>query len=64
MSTPNIPPKLGTKVTTRNINWYSMVLDVWGEDWAKPDIAYEMTNGRRFDFTDRINTGIYNGGAK
>ena len=64
MATPFIPPTLGSKVSTRTISWYSMVLDVWGENWAKPDIAYEMTNGRKFDYTDRTRTGIYNGGIR
>lgn len=63
MATPNIPPQLGSKVSMRTINYRALVIDAWGADWSKPDTAYEMSNGRRFDFTDRTNMGIYNGGA-
>lgn len=55
----NIPPKNGFPVTTRTINWKQLVVTEWGEQWAKPDTAYEMSNGRKFDSTDQYTTGIY-----
>jgi len=59
MATPPIPPELGTKVTTRSINWRSLVLEQWGDQWTVPDTAYQMGNGAKFESTDQYNTGIY-----
>ncbi len=58
-SLPNIPPDLGSKVSSREIDWRQEVLKQWGEDWAKPDVAYRMSNGRQFDCTDLYRQGVY-----
>lgn len=55
----NIPPNLGFPVTTRTYNWGDEVRRQWGAEWARPDVAYEMSNDRKFDSTDRYATGIY-----
>lgn len=54
-----IPPTLGYPVTTRSYSWQDEVERQWGAEWARPDIAYEMSNSRKFDSTDRYTTGIY-----
>lgn len=54
---------LGGRVTTRNISWMDLCMRAWGTEWAAPDHnVYEFSSGRRYDSTDRNNTGIYNGG--
>lgn len=30
-------------------SWLALVQKQWGEDWKKPDPAYEFSNGRTFD---------------
>lgn len=57
--TSRIPPELGSKVTTRTIDVGAQVRKIWGENWAKPDIAYRESNGRTFDCTDLYHGGIY-----
>lgn len=54
-----IPAELGYPVTTRTYSWQDEVERMWGAEWARPDVAYEMSNGRKFDSTDRYTTGIY-----
>ena len=51
MSSPAIPPQLGQKVTTRLLDYRSMVIQLWGEEWSKPDIAYEFSSGYTKDDT-------------
>lgn len=46
MSTPNQNEQL---VRTRQLSWKELVLKRWGKDWAKPDPAYEFSNGRKFE---------------
>lgn len=58
----NIPSNLGFPVTTRTYSWADEVQRQWGPEWARPDVAYEMSNGRKFDSTDRYVTGIYSPG--
>lgn len=51
---------LGFKVTTRQIDWSAQARTAWGSEWSAPDHgAYEFSNGRKFDSTDRGVTGIY-----
>jgi hypothetical protein len=54
-----IPIGLGYQVTYRVLNWRPMVIELWGEEWGKNDIAYEMSNGIKKESTDRYQTGIY-----
>ena len=58
---PAIPPSLGKQVTTSVINWMSMVVDAWGDEWAKRDIAYEFSSGEKKESTDTTNRGFYSG---
>ena len=57
-----IPPKLGSVVTTTIKSWEQQVVKAWGPEYRKPDIAYEFSNGRKFDSTDQYSTGIYKRG--
>jgi len=51
---------LGNKVTTRQLDWSEMARRSWGAEWSAPDHgAYEFSNGRKFDSTDRGVAGIY-----
>ena len=59
MSTPILPPELGTKVTTRTINWRQQVLQMWGDQWTVPDVVYRMSDGSKKESTDQYQTGIY-----
>lgn len=54
-----IPSTLGYPVTTRSYSWSDEVQRSWGAEFFRPDVAYEMSNGRKFDSTDRYLTGIY-----
>lgn len=52
---------LGAQVVTRSILWHDLAVRAWGSEWQAPDHgAYEFSNGRKFDSTDRSSTGIYN----
>ena len=51
---PNTP-----SVSFRVINYESMVVEMWGPAWNMNDIAYQMSNGREFESTDKYTTGIY-----
>ena len=44
---------------SRQISWLQLVQKAWGESWNTPDRAYEFSNGRHFDSTDRTNRGVY-----
>lgn len=57
-----IPADLGFPVTTRTYSWADEVHRMWGSEFYRPDVAYEMSNGRKFDSTDRYTTGIYGRG--
>ena len=55
-----LDPKINFNVTTRDYSVYDMVVRAWGSEYNIPDRgAYEFSNGRRFDSTDKNNTGIY-----
>lgn len=45
-------------VKTRIINWAAEVRKEWGEDWNKPEPAYQFSNDRKFDDTGD-NHGVY-----
>jgi hypothetical protein len=47
------------KVQSRDIDYAALVRKQWGKEWTKPDIAYEMSNGRTFESTDATESGIY-----
>ncbi len=54
------PGSLGYKVSSRTINWESLVVQAWGSEFRAPDHGiYEFSNGRRFDSTDKGTTGFY-----
>ncbi len=46
-------------VTTRVLNWAAEVRKAWGDEYQKPDVAYEFSNGRKFESSDRGTTGFY-----
>jgi hypothetical protein len=50
----NLPP-----VHTRTLDYASMVREAWGEEWGKPEVVYEFSNGRKFYSTDRTEHGVY-----
>ena len=51
---------LGTPVSVRQIDWRQQVINVWGSEYNGPDHGvYEWSNGRKFDSTDKTNSGIY-----
>jgi hypothetical protein len=54
MTTPTDNQNL---VKTRELNWKELVMKQWGKDWAKPEPAYEFSNGRKFH--DPKNGGPY-----
>lgn len=33
---------------TRTVNYGALCRKAWGDDWLKKDVAYEMSNGRKF----------------
>lgn len=37
------------KVTTKVISFSELVRVRWGKEWSKPEIAYEFSNGRKFE---------------
>ena len=43
---------------TREYNFLSLVLAA-DPDHYKPDVAYEFSNGRKFESTDQTDSGIY-----
>lgn len=57
-------PNLGTKVHATTTSWSARVIQAWGTEWSAPDHGvYEFSQGRKFDSTDKTNSGIYGGGA-
>lgn len=60
MALPYLNPKLGHQVTSRQIAWKEMAIRAWGSEFRAPDHRiYEFSNGRSFDSTDMLSTGIY-----
>jgi hypothetical protein len=54
-------PTLGKNVTTRTFSLMAMVIEAWGEEWDKRDIAYEFSSGYTKESTDTTNRGFYSG---
>jgi len=53
---------LGYKVSTRETNILDLAMRAWGSEFNAPDHGvYEFSNNRKFDSTDRGQTGIYTG---
>ncbi len=46
-------------VTTRILNWGAEVRKAWGDEYQKPDVAYEWSNGKKHESTDRTENGFY-----
>ena len=60
----NIPPTLGKKVSSRELNWLALCQNAWGSEFNAPDHGiYEWSNGVKFDSTDKWMTGLYNPNA-
>lgn len=54
------PNNLGARVSVRDLNWQQLVQRAWGAEYVAPDKgAYEFSNGRKWDSTDRGLTGLY-----
>jgi len=51
---PTLPP------VTRSISFGALVRQAWGDEWGKKDIAYEFSNGRKFQ-DSAPNGGPYTG---
>ena len=47
------------KVTTKLIDYNSLVRKALGDELNKPEVAYQFSNGREFHSTDKEETGIY-----
>ena len=48
------------KPVTRTIDYGAQVRRIWGDEWHKPEIAYEFSNGRKFNSPGK-NGGPYTG---
>lgn len=44
-----MPDDTDNLVTTRAIDLNAVVRKAWGKDWAKPEVEYEFSNGRKFE---------------
>jgi hypothetical protein len=53
---PLLPPP------TRTVDYGALVRKAWGDEWLKKDVAYEMSNGRKFAASEP-NGGPYTGTA-
>jgi hypothetical protein len=42
----------------RYIDYAALVRDLWGDEWKKPEVVYEFSNGRKFEDSGP-NHGIY-----
>ena len=50
---PTDPP------TQRIIDFKSLVVKAWADQWLKPETVYEFSNGRKFESSDQSTSGIY-----
>lgn len=51
---------LGSRVSSRTINWRDLVERAWGSEFQAPDHRiYQFSQGHFFDSTDKGQTGIY-----
>ena len=48
----------------RTIDWAALVRKIQGKDRTKPEVAYEFSNGRKFDNTDAAPGGPYGDAAE
>jgi hypothetical protein len=55
----NKAPEANEKPSFRTTSLSAAIKKSWGTEWSRPDIAYEMSNGRKFDSTDRRESGVY-----
>lgn len=46
-------------VTTRKTDFAAEARKHWGDEYYKPDAAYEWSNGKKYESTDRGTTGFY-----
>ena len=46
-------------VVTKPLDYAALVRKLEGKEWNKPDVAYEFSNGKETDSTDRTNSGLY-----
>lgn len=44
---------------TRVIDLGAEAKKAWGTEFARPDVGYEFSNGRKFDSSDKSESGIY-----
>jgi hypothetical protein len=44
---------------TLSVNWGAEVKKALGAEYSRPDIAYEFSNGRKFNSTDQSDHGVY-----
>ena len=45
--------------TQRVIDFKSLVVKAFGDQWLNPETAYEFSNGRKFESSDQSTSGIY-----
>jgi hypothetical protein len=45
--------------TTRTIDLGAEMKKYWGAEWARADLAYMFSTGRKFDNSDRSESGVY-----
>ncbi len=51
---------LGRKPTIRDYSFMDLAMRAWGSEFSAPDHgAYEFSDGRKCDSTDRSRSGIY-----
>ena len=46
-------------VTTRTVDYKRLIQHQNGKDHQKPEVVYQFSNGRKFDSTDKAESGIY-----
>lgn len=56
-----VPITLGKAVTSSIIDWRNMVINQWGDQWARRSIVYEFSSGEKKENTDSTNRGFYSG---
>lgn len=50
---------MANEVNHSEIDWLTLVQKSWGKEWKKPDIAYEWSNGRKFEDTTEQGGSFY-----
>lgn len=54
-----LPPSLGYAVSVRTYSLDAMVRQAWGGEFGAPDHGVYVFGDRKFDSTDRSESGIY-----